>query len=172
MEEEIKISERALAACTDEYREQSDIWKTLENKAQVAITVAGVFLAAVFTFSRDANLNYEIKGCLGVTLLALLSALLCALWVLQVEEFDMPVSGIEVLKLAQELLDPVRAEEPEGDRFKKIVGSLTEGYDDVLGKIGAINEHKQKRLGYTYCLLRVAAVAATCGAVIELITLR
>ncbi len=83
LEEDTEIVERAFAACTDEYREQSDAWKTLEAKVQVAITVAGVFLAAVFSFSRDAGPDVSIKVFLGTTLLALLFALFCTLWVLK-----------------------------------------------------------------------------------------
>jgi hypothetical protein len=43
LDEDVKIAERAMTSYMDEYREASEIWKTLENKAQVTIAVAGVF---------------------------------------------------------------------------------------------------------------------------------
>jgi hypothetical protein len=169
-EEDIKIVERALAACTDEYREQADTWKTLETKAQVAITVAGVFLAAVFAFTRDAGLDCGIKMFLGITLVALLFALFCALWVLKVEEFDLPFNGEDALKKAGELTRPTTSPEPEGGRYRQLIDSLAEGYDKVLNSIDTVNNHKQERLGYAYILLCIAAISATVAAVIELVT--
>ncbi len=84
-EEDTRIAGRALAVCTDKYREAADFWTTLETKAQVAITVAGVFLAAAFSFSLASGISLPIKFCLGITLVALLLALIAALRVLKVE---------------------------------------------------------------------------------------
>ena len=172
MEEDIKIIERALAACTDEYREQADTWKTLETKAQVAITIAGVFLAAVFAFTRDPGLHCSIQMFLGITLLALLLTLFCALWVLKVEEFDLPYNGEDALKTARELMKPTTSPVPEGCRYKQLIESLIDGYDEVLKTIHAVNNRKQERSVYAYFLLCLAALSATFAAIIELVTHR
>src|SRR6202020_875653 len=116
-DEDTKILERALAVCTDEYREEADVWTTLETKAQVAITVAGVFLAAVFSFSLTAGITQHIRILLGITLLALLFALICALWVLKVEAFDLPFDGSAALKEAQKLLGPTADRATDGARY-------------------------------------------------------
>ena len=168
-EEDIKIAETALATCTDEYREQADVWKTLETKAQVAITVAGVFLAAAFAYSRETGLDVHIQVFLGVTLLTLLLALLCALWVLKTEDFDLPFNGTEALKDARRLLDPTMAREPAGSRYKQMIESLTDGYEEVLNKIDVVTGNKQKRLGYAYAFLFIAAISATVAGMLALI---
>jgi len=169
-DEDTKILERALEVCTDEYREASAVWTTLETKAQVAITVAGVFLAAAFSFSLSAGIGLHIQVLLAVTLLALLCALISALWVLKVENFDLPFDGTAALKEANELLDPSANRTVEGARYLELVQSLTDGYDEVLDRISTINRNKQKRLGYAYFLLTVAAIAATLAGVMELIS--
>ena len=168
-DEDTQILERALAACTDEYREEADVWTTLETKAQVVITVAGVFLAAAFSFSLTAGISLNIRILLGITLLALLLALICALWVLKGEDFDLPFDGKAALRNAKKLLDPSANRAVEGARYLELVQSLADGYDEVLNRISTINGHKQKRLGYAYFLLKMAAIVATLAGLLELI---
>jgi len=168
VDEDTKILERALAVCTDEYREAAAVWTTLETKAQVAITVAGVFLAAAFSFSLAVGISTYIKILLAITLVVLLGALVCALWVLKVANFDLPFDGSAALKQAEELMDPSADRSVEGSRYLELIETLTDGYDEVLDRIATINGEKQKRLGYSYFLLKVAAIAATVGGVLEL----
>jgi len=168
VDEDTKILERALAVCTDEYREAASVWTTLETKAQVAITVAGVFLAAAFSFSLAVGISSYIKVFLAITLVVLLGALVCALWVLKVASFDLPFDGAAALKEAKELLDPSADRSVDGARYLELIDTLTDGYDEVLDRIAAINAEKQKRLGYSYFLLKVAAYAATIAGVLEL----
>jgi hypothetical protein len=169
IEESTKIAERALMDCTDEYKEQSDVWRTLESKAQVVITVAGVFLAAVFAFCRDSGLGGYAKLFVAVTMIALLVALFNALQVLRLEGFDLPFNGIRTLKEAQRLLKPDRIGDREGLRYFQLVSFITEGYDDVLKQIDAVTGRKQKFLDSAYRFLRVAAVSATFSGLLELI---
>jgi hypothetical protein len=149
LEEDIKILEAGLTAYSDEYKEQADIWKILESKAQVSITVAGVFLAATFAFVQQAGLVCSAKVFVVVTLLALLVALITALRVLQISELLMPV-----------------------DRAKTLIYELSEESEEVLKGIERINEGKRKNLSWSYGLIVAAATAATAAAVIQLIANR
>jgi hypothetical protein len=169
LEEDIKIAERALTAYTDEYREASDIWKTLEGKAQVVITVAGIFLAAVFSFSVAAGIDLRVKIVLGVTLAALLAALLCALWVLKATTYDVPFDSEATMKRVKELLDPLYHRGESGSRYFELIGQLSEGFADSLKSIYAVNTQKESTLRLAYGLLVLAAISATGAAVAQLV---
>ena len=172
LEEDIKILEAGLTAYSDEYKEQADIWKILESKAQVSITVAGIFLAATFAFVQQAGLVCSAKVLVVVTLLALLAALITALRVLQISELLMPVDGADTVKRTRELVDPKTPRTAPGDRYKLLVRELTEESEEVLKGIERVNERKQKNLSWSYRLIVGAAAAATAAAVIQLIAHR
>jgi hypothetical protein len=169
LEEDIKITERALTAYTDEYREASDIWKTLEGKAQVVITVAGIFLAAVFSFGVAAGIDLRVKMVLGVTLAALLAALLCALWVLKATTYDVPFDSEATMKKVRELLDPSYHRGESGSRYIELIGQLSGGFADSLRSIYEVNTKKESTLRLAYGLLVLAAISATGAAVAQLI---
>jgi hypothetical protein len=169
LEEDIKIAERALTAYTDEYREASDIWKTLEGKAQVVITVAGIFLAAVFSFGVAAGIDLRVKIVLGVTLAALLAALLCALWVLKATTYDVPFDSEATMKRVKELLDPLHQRGESGSRYFELIGQLSEGFADSLKSIYEVNAKKESTLRLAYGLLVLAAISATGAAVAQLV---
>jgi hypothetical protein len=103
VDEEIAILQKGFDAYRDEYKEQSDIWKTLEEKSQVVITVSGIFLAAAFAFSQQAHLPLFARCLVVLTLIALICALFLAFWVLRVQAFDMPFDGSAIVKQTLEL---------------------------------------------------------------------
>jgi hypothetical protein len=169
VDEDIKIAERALAAYTDEYNEVSDIWKTLEGKAQVVITVAGIFLAAIFSFAVAAGIDLRIKMVLGVTLAALLAALLCALWVLKARTYDVPFDSEATRKKVKELLDPSYRRGESGSRYLELIGQLSGEFPESLQSMDTVNSQKERILRIAYGLLVLAAVSATGAAVAQLI---
>src|SRR6266852_3037846 len=50
-------SEAVLDTYRKEYAELSDVWKGIDTKAQGTATIAGVFVAAAFTFAKDLTGN-------------------------------------------------------------------------------------------------------------------
>ena len=48
-----KLGEQLLTTFRQEHSDAVNTWRTLEGKAQISITIGGVFLAAVFAFARD-----------------------------------------------------------------------------------------------------------------------
>ena len=168
LDEDVKIAERAMNSYMDEYKEASEIWKTLENKAQVTIAVAGVFLAAVFSFSRDAGVDCRVKLLLSLTLIAILVALLCALWVLKSTAYDVPFDSGSTMKKARELLAPIYARGEPGSRYLELISQLASGFEDSLKTIDAVNETKEQRLSFAYVLLVLASLFATAAAMTQL----
>jgi hypothetical protein len=168
LEEDIKILEAGLKAYTDEYREQADIWKTLESKAQVAITVSGVFLAATFAFVHQAALVCIERLLVVVTLLSLLTSLIMALRVLQIREHLMPVDGALFVRRAKELVDPMTPRSSPGERYMTLMSELGEDSEEVLKVIESANERKRSDLNWANGLIIVSGVAATAAAVVEL----
>lgn len=69
--------ERVLLTYREEYKELSDIWRSLDTKAQGTITMSGAFIALAFGFLRDSNFH-------GIQLLLLIFSLvfliLCVLF--------------------------------------------------------------------------------------------
>jgi hypothetical protein len=171
-EEDIQILEAGLTAYLDEYREQTDIWKILESKAQVVITVAGVFLAATFAFVTQAGLVSCAKVFIVITLLALLIALAAALRVLRIAELLMPVDGAAMVQRTRELVDPKVPPTAPGDRYKVLINELTEDSGEVLKKFESVNERKRTNLNWAYRLIIVSATAATIAAIVQLMVAR
>lgn len=66
------LSEQLLENFRREHSDCVDTWRQLEGKAQVLITVGGVFLAATFAFARDLQALGLIEKLLLVTSLLLL----------------------------------------------------------------------------------------------------
>jgi hypothetical protein len=172
LEEDTKILEVGLTAYLDEYREQTDIWKILESKAQVVITVAGVFLAATFAFASQAGLACSAKVFAVITLLSLLLALLEALRVLQIAELLMPVDGAAMVKRTRELVDPNAPPTVPGNKYKTVINELTEESEKVLKAFESVNERKRFHLNWAYRLIVASATAATAAAIIQLMAAR
>lgn len=42
-------------------------------------------------------------------------------------------------------MKPTAAAEPDGSRYKQLIDSSLEDYDEVLNKIDTVNDHKQRR---------------------------
>jgi hypothetical protein len=83
-----------LSALTEQYKEASETWKALETKAQGAITVAGIFLAAVFAFVREAgSIDLLPRVLLGVTALLLVASVAIALLSLEIRPVVPPPLG-------------------------------------------------------------------------------
>jgi len=168
LDEDLRILDRGVSAYLDAYRELSEIWKTLETKAQVTITVSGIFLAAVFAFCHDAGLVVYAKIFIAITFISLLAALFVAFRILQVEDFEVPTDGAAVIKRSRELTNPGVAREPIGTRYSKLVELVSEDSERVLAAMDKVNTSKQHRLGWAYNFLMVAALSATIAGLMQL----
>jgi hypothetical protein len=89
-----KLRERLLDDFRQEYADAVETWRALETKAQVSITVGGVFLAATFAFARDLDkLDSAQKLLLSSAIVLLVVTVLCGLAVFHVVEIQAPPLG-------------------------------------------------------------------------------
>lgn len=76
-DERAGLREKALTASYDEYKELVAAWRNLDTKAQGNATVAGIFIAAAFTYLTKFTLDGRVEA--GILLLALLCLVGCVL---------------------------------------------------------------------------------------------
>jgi hypothetical protein len=153
--ENIKILERGFAAYLEEYREQADIWKTLETKAQAVTTVAGLFLAAAFAFSREPTLATPIKLAVLAAIVSLFLAVLAALAVLRAVEFQLPDGGNAASAARAAVSASAR---PCGEPYQAYLSDQLEGAEQILTSLEAVNKVKQERLAAAQALVALAAL--------------
>ena len=97
--------EQALAAATDIYKENARIISVIEDKAQKAAGLAGVFLAAAFAFLRKDSLTSlaELLNVLGLVILTIsivlmLACVSLAAWTLWASEMKGPPNSDTILE--------------------------------------------------------------------------
>jgi len=138
----------ALERARYEYTELADNWKLLDTKAQATAAIAGVFLAAFFTFVyRDSDgaagcglpavIHWKVLPAL--LLVCLLAAIVCSLWAMWVTEVDMPPSGEWTWDAVKELLTPTATADSLGRGMRRIKRDFVEDWlkaNRVLEKYG------------------------------------
>ena len=101
------LNEAAIAAYTAEYEALTDVWKGLETKAQGAITIAGIFIAAAFVFIRDLqmlNLSFSQKLLLAVAVACIVLSVIASILVLILQTVDSPPGGSLVYQMCQDVI--------------------------------------------------------------------
>jgi hypothetical protein len=79
------LRQMALDSYREEYKELSDVWKALETKAQGTVTIAGIFIAAAFTFAKDlatTRLDFYGNLFLGAAIIFLIPTIILSVLVL------------------------------------------------------------------------------------------
>ena len=91
-----------LTTCQDEYKDLLDAWGKLDGKAQGSATIAGVFLAAVFAAARGNGVpaSERERALLGIAILLLVAAVVCAGAALRVQAAASGPSGNEMERVA------------------------------------------------------------------------
>lgn len=139
-EHRFKALERVWEACRKDYEEKGDIFIALDNKAQATISLAGIFIAAVFAFLRlqDPTALNQFIGRFEIVAIASLIALLIAVVVLcllalrvrEVRTAPPPQQFFEltkdVLNLSPEQVSVAHHE----DLLKDLIATWTEVLDD------------------------------------------
>jgi hypothetical protein len=83
------LSEQLLEDFRREHSECVDTWRSLEGKAQVLVTVGGVFLAATFAFARDLQaLGAAPRLLLAASLVLLVGVVFSALKVFRIVSLE------------------------------------------------------------------------------------
>src|SRR5712664_36470 len=100
------LCQTALEAFREDYEKLTDTWRTLENKAQGNVAIAGIFIAGAFAFIREISKGthlYE-KILLLLALISLVMAVILSIWTLRIRLVAVPLLGKNVHRLVNDLL--------------------------------------------------------------------
>lgn len=109
----------ALRTYQEEFRDLLDAWGKLDGKAQGTVTIAGVFLAAVFAAARGDAIptSHGDRALLGLSILLLVAAVICAGLALRVQAAASGPSGQEIERAAADL-DAATSEASDVDAMR------------------------------------------------------
>ena len=164
--ENIRLLERGYTAFADEYKEQAEIWRTLETKAQGLIGASGLFLAAAFAFSREPTLLVPTKIIVLLTISSLVWAVLAALSVLRISEFSFPdgVNAVQDVKAAVS-----KPSEAVGERYEAFLLDQLQLTDEIIKSIERANELKHSKLAAAQTLVAFAALLTVAATLINMV---
>lgn len=157
----------ALDSYKNEHRELFETWRSLDSKAQGAITVSGIFLAGILGFIRtltEATGPTE-KWLLTATALLLTLSIIFSLWVLWVRTVERSPLGDALDTLVKDLLetdDDIRPEQLV-NYCRDHAGMWSETNRDVDNK----NSQKAGRLIMAQVMLALAIVCAATVTLME-----
>jgi hypothetical protein len=141
LENRDKLRERLLDDFRRQYDESKETWRALETKAQVAMTVGGVFLAAVFAFARDIDkLGPGEKLLLCTAIAFLVVTVLCGLAVFRVIAVEGPPLGTFTREGVFDILKKADADLPGYvDRFSQDQATT---WASAINSIDVANDRK------------------------------
>jgi hypothetical protein len=100
------LCQTALDAYRDDYDKLTETWRSLENKAQGNVAIAGIFLAGAFAFIREIGKGshlYE-KLILSFTITSLVIGVILSVLTLRIRLVAFPPVGENVHRLVRDLL--------------------------------------------------------------------
>jgi predicted PurR-regulated permease PerM len=97
----------------DEYRDLSESWRHLDTKAQGLGAIAGIFLAAVFTWTHELPASFGRSERILVvgSILLLVLAIVAAVAAIGVRRVAAPPLGDEIGEMVSDILRKQKAEE-------------------------------------------------------------
>ena len=157
--------EATLEVCQKDYERRKDVSKTLEGKAQSNITVAGIFIAAIFAFIRDVNalnLNPVGKCVLVAAIVLLIASVLCSVCVFILTITRQPLTGAQLHNTVTDLVSRATAADIEKNLsvFKiTFVSMQIEGWVKSVDSIARANNWKTFFLISAHVFLLFAMLA-------------
>lgn len=153
------LGRRVLESYRAEYAELSDVWRTLDTKAQGATAIAGIFLAAAFSFAKDAagRITPLQSGLLALAIGSLLASITLAILALRVRVVSLPPIGEQLEELVNDVLGADEVELP--DRLPALVRDESKLWKAACRDVAAHNGSKA-------ALLRGSVIALLASAVI------
>jgi len=146
------------AAYEAEYRDALETSRTIDSKAQVALTVSGVFLAAVFAFSRDLSaFGCVDRGLLLLPVLALVIALFFGVTTYRVQTTIAAPMGTFVGGRIKDLI-AVSEEKRRAETRVRFVDEKIDTWSRAIAGLSTVNVEKAKSLTRLHFWLIVAAV--------------
>jgi hypothetical protein len=147
----------SLEAFRDEYNRICSVWDQLDRKAQGAVAISGIFLAAVFASIRELKATSDLERVLlGGAVLFLVLSVLSAIRALQVQEVSDAPSGSQI----RDLVDAVMSVSPEelGERLPRLLSDQISLWEMANNEILKANERKAQLVSRCQWMLFTAVV--------------
>ena len=133
------ILEKVLESYSDEFKELSETWKQLDQKAQGTTAIAGIFLAAVFAWARDvpSNLTPFDLTILALVVLLLAFSIGCALSSMRVRTATLPPFGKVMHEMAEDCCSAIQNDPATTSRFyRELATSWQEANKELARQVG------------------------------------
>ncbi len=164
-----ELRELLLSALAEQYKESTETWKALETKSQGTITVAGIFLAAVFAFAREAaSIDPLPRILIGITTVLLVASVAVALLSLEVRPVAPPPLGDFVDSGVRDLLKLPDSDLTEDKIAIYVIDRATE-WKSANESLARENKKKAKQVWASQILLGSSAVPVAVATIIVLL---
>lgn len=173
MEDVSKIREFLRKTLLDSYREEykeiSDVWRTLETKAQGNIAVAGIFIAGAFAFIGKINQQtyWLEKGLLSAALLFLVGSVIASVLVLRVRQLYFPPLGGFI---DQMFIDHLKVKDDEEllERLPLFINDQAKAWRSVKSNIEEQNRQKATYLTLAQWSLLIAILIVALATFVKI----
>lgn len=155
------LRDQLLGDLRTEYANVLETWKLLEGKAQTTMTVAGIFLAAVFAFARDlTNITPRQQVLIGTAVGLLVFAVCLGLMVLRIKTVRTPPLGTFTSSRVTDVLAKNDSELPQ--YFRAFLAEQVSEWTNAIVVARRTNDDKATWLWRSQLCL-VVGIIATAG---------
>ncbi len=160
----------ALEAYREEYRDLSETWRNLDTKAQGLAAIAGIFLAALFTWGRElpASFGQWQRLLIVASIVLLVAAIIAAVLALQVRMVAAPPLGDEVAEMVGDILRDQKAEEAQ-ERIAAFYNDQITAWKDTNKNMAEESQSKASRVVVGQATLLLAAVLVAILAIVAIL---
>jgi hypothetical protein len=156
------LRQTVLDSYKDEYKEFSEVWKSVETKAQGTVTIAGIFIAAAFTFAKDlaaTRLDWYGKLFLGAAIVLLIPSIVLSVLALRRRTIKSIPAGSQVEQWADDIQDA--SEEDLAELTQRFIDQHSLIWKETTESTKAAVAQKEGLLYAAQLLLLFAIGAAT-----------
>ncbi len=166
-DQQADLLQQAVESCRQENQELSSQWTNLDGKASAAITVSGVFLAAILAFIRELNASASDleKGILTAALVLLIACTILALLVIRLR----PVTAIPCGKPLVEMIDDLvaAADGTSDERLRNFARDHARLWQKANQTVSEAIASKARCLQAAHAMLFLAIVSAAAIAALK-----
>jgi hypothetical protein len=151
----------------EEYRDLSETWRNLDTKAQGLGAIAGIFLAALFTWARDmpATLGVGLRFLAVASIILLVVSIIAVVFALQVRRVAAPPFGEETADMVRDIVNKQRLEEL-ADRLVGFCNDQITVWSDTNKDMSGKSKSKAAWIVFAQGALLLAAVLVAILAIV------
>jgi hypothetical protein len=146
----------------DEYKELTDLWSKLDGKAQGAVTIAGIFLAALFAATRGEAIpaSSTDRYLLAVAIVLLVGSVVAAGFSLHVRRTGAGPSGLDLERAAGDLVDHGTSAASVAELRIRFLRTQVNAWSRCIGDFREENRRKARSLRWSQGLVIAGAAVA------------